>query len=333
MSRVRFGIIACSGVARRRFLPALATSNCAQLVRVGSRDARKAAVLAQQFSCQRHGSYEAVLADPEVDAVYISTPPPLHEEWVLKAAAHHKHVLCEKPAFEDLASARSAVAIFRKHNVRLMEGYAFKFHPQHERVKSLVANGRIGTPRFFLSEFTYPRPGSDDIRLARELNGGVFHDSAGYPVAAALLQMPGQPRSVFCQSGMDPASGVDNAFCAWLHFSDGAMAQLLVAFDAHYRSRYAICGTRGRIELERAFSVSPEMKAMVALETGTDREPISIEPADQFRLMVDHFAAQLRQEIPPRDWEAELLQQHALMDAAARSHHERRIVDLAEYQL
>ncbi len=127
------------------------------------------------------------------DAVYISTPPSLHEEWVNKAAAAGKHILCEKPAFGDLRTAKKAVEHCRAAGVRLLEGYAFKYHPQHALVRSLVAAGRIGAPRFFSAEFTYPRPAGNDIRLKPELAGGVFHDSAGYPVAAALMQMPGVP--------------------------------------------------------------------------------------------------------------------------------------------
>src|SRR5271166_1722808 len=159
---LRFGIIACSNVARRRFLPALSASTAARLEHVGSRDAAKAAQFAREFSCAKSGAYEAVLADPHVEAVYISTPPSVHEEWVIKAAAAGKHVLCEKPAFTDLAAAKKAVERCRAAGVRLLEGYAFKFHPQHAFVRSLIEQGRTGRPRLFTAQFTYPRPTADD---------------------------------------------------------------------------------------------------------------------------------------------------------------------------
>src|ERR1700682_3380751 len=113
MAPVRFGIIACSSVARRRFLPALCSSKTARLERVGSRDSARAEQCAREFPCAKYGSYEAVLADPEVEVVYISTPPSMHEEWVHKAAASRKHVLCEKPAFCDFRSAVKAVEACR----------------------------------------------------------------------------------------------------------------------------------------------------------------------------------------------------------------------------
>ena len=146
--------------------------------------------------------------DSDVDAVYISTPPVLHQEWIVKAAEAGKHVLCEKPAFGTFESAQVTVEQCRSRGVRLMEGYAFKFHPQHAAVHSLIEQGRIGHPRFFSAECAYPRPPENDIRLKPELGGGVFCDSAGYPVAAALLQASSRPLSVFCQLGYDREAGV-----------------------------------------------------------------------------------------------------------------------------
>jgi NDP-hexose-3-ketoreductase len=222
----------------------------------------------------------------------------------------------------------------RAAGVRLAEGYSFRWHPQHAVVRSLVEQGRIGQPRFFSAEFTYPRPPEQDIRLNPQLGGGVFHDSAGYPVAAALLQMPGRPVSVFCQLGQDPATGVDDAFSQWLRFAPGQTAQMLVAFGAHYRSRYAITGTQGRVEVERAFSVGPQMKTTIALETEAATEQIEIAPDDQFRLMVDDFSAQIRNAgSGRREFELDILRQHEVMDAAARSHREGRVIALSDYQL
>jgi dTDP-3,4-didehydro-2,6-dideoxy-alpha-D-glucose 3-reductase len=334
MAPVRFGIIACSSIARRRFLPALAVSSLARLERIGSRDMAKAEQYAREFSAAKHGDYDGVLADPEVDAVYVSTPPLLHEEWVFKALANRKHVLCEKPAFATFSAAFEAVERSRANGVRLHEGYAFKHHPQHRVVRSLIETGRIGRPRFFQSEFTYPHPPEHDIRLDPRLGGGVFHDSAGYPVAAALLQMPGQPTAVFCRMGFDARTTVDDAFCLGLDFSGGEMAQMIVAFGVQYRSRYAVIGTHGRVEVERAFAVAPGLKTTVTLETDAGTESFSVDPADQFRLMIDDFSALLTGvSAVGEDFETELLRQHAVMDAAARSQREGRSVDLTEYRL
>ena len=329
MAAVQFGIIACSSVARRRFLPALKLASGAQLARVGSRDAAKAESFAREFSCPKFGSYEAVLADPEINAVYISTPPTLHAEWVLKAAAAGKHVLCAKPAFGTGAEARKAVAACRAAGVRLFEGYAFKYHPQHTLVKSLVAAGRIGAPRFFSAEFTYPRPPANDMRLKPELAGGVFHDSAGYPVAAALIQIPSAPVSVNCELSHEAATGVDDSVAITLKFSGGEIAHLYAAFGVNYRSRYAVAGTGGRIEVERAFAVPTDKPAAVTQETDAGMEKIMVEPADQFRLMIEDFCATLSGSAAANNHcENDLLRLQSVMDAAALSAREKRTVEI-----
>jgi len=339
MGVVQFGIIACSSVARRRFLPALKLATGAQLACMGSRDAAKAGQFAREFSAPRHGTYEDVLADPQINAVYISTPPPLHAEWVHRAAAAGKHILCEKPAFGSREEALTAVKACRAAGVRLLEGYAFKYHPQHAQVRALVAEGRIGAPRFFSAEFTYPRPAENDIRLKPDLAGGVLHDSIGYPVAAALMQMPCKPVSISCVQGHDAASGVDDACSITLQFSGGEIANLYAAFGVQYRSRYAIAGVSGRIELERAFAVPPEMKAGFTVETNQAAETISIGGVDQFRLMIEDFAAQIRGgtsadgasanfSAPASDYETDLLRMQAVMDAAAQSAREGRTIEI-----
>lgn len=329
MGVVQFGLIACSNIARRRFLPALKLANGVQLAAIGSRDLAKAEQFAREFSVPRHGTYESVLANPQVNAVYISTPPPLHNEWVHKAAAAGKHVLCEKPAFVDSAEARKAVDACRAAGVRLMEAYVPPYHPQHAKVRELVAEGRIGAPKFFEAQFMYPRPpGPNDIRFKPELLGGVFHDSAGYPVAAALLHMPGKLVSISCFQGRDVATGVDDACSITLQFSSGEIAQLYAGFGVQYRARYAVSGPNGRIEVERAFAVAPDVKTTITVETNAGVEKISLEPADQFRLMIEDFAAQINGAAERKPWESDLMRLQAIMDAAAQSARERRTVEI-----
>ena len=127
------------------------------------------------------------MRDPEVEAIYISTPISQHAEWVRRAAEQGKHVLCEKPLCARLADAVELVELCRKKRVRLMEAYSFGFHPQHAVARQWISAGRIGQPTFFNGEFTFPKPAEGDVRLRPELNGGVFHDALGYPVAAAML--------------------------------------------------------------------------------------------------------------------------------------------------
>jgi predicted dehydrogenase len=325
-SRLRLGIIACSGVAWRRFLPALKTSKAASLQHLGSRDRVKAEKFAHDQECPRFGTYEDVLNDPEVDAVYISTPVALHEEWVRQAALHGKHILCEKPVCTSHAAALVLAKLCRAKGVRLMEGYAFRFHPQHALARQIIAQNQIGRPGFFSGEFTYPQPPAGDFRLNPELGGGVFHDALGYPVAAAMMMIASAPGAVSCEWVMDSKIRVDRCAALRLSFAGGEIAHCLAGFGLHYRSRYAVLGTTGRLELERAYAVSPDKATGLVVERETGGERIEVSAADQFRLMIDEFAGQITGSRPPTDWEGELLQQHLVMDCALQSARESRTV-------
>ncbi len=327
---VRFGLIACSRIARRRFVPALTTSTVARLERVGSRDAAKSEKFAHEFGCAKFGSNEAVLTDPEVDAVYISTPIALHEHWARLAAQHGKHILCEKSSFRNHATARDVLQLCAARNVRFMEGFGFRYHPQHALVQKLISEGRIGTPKIFHGELTYPKPPPGDFRHDPKLGGGVFFDGGGYPIAAALMTVTSAPVSVSGQLHFDDQTEVDDTVAVTIAFVGGEVAQCTAGFDLQYRSRYAITGTAGRIELERAFSVLPDVSSVVVLETKAGVEKITVPPVDQFRLMIDDFANEISSGKRERDFEGRCLTQSAVMDAAWRSHHEGRTIKLAE---
>jgi NDP-hexose-3-ketoreductase len=331
MTPVRFGIIGCSSVARRRMLPAIAASGMAHLERIGSRDSHKAEQFAREFGCAKWGSYEAVLADPEVDAIYISTPPALHQPWVRAAAEHRKHVLCEKPAFPNRRVAAELIELCQRQNVRLMEGYMFSYHPQHAAVQLLMDSIHMERPRYMQSEFTMPRPDEGNFRLQPELGGGIFLDAAGYPVAAALLLFKTLPASVYCRVGVEAMTGVASAVSMMLEFPGSEIAQIVSAYGLHYRSRYSVLGANGCIEVTRAFSVPPDMKTEIIVETVSGIQVIPVAPADQFRLMLEDFCAQVSgSAVRTRTFEENLLRQHTVMEAAWCSHLQQRPVLLSE---
>jgi predicted dehydrogenase len=145
--------------------------------------------------------------------------------------------------------------------------------------------------------------------------------------------LPGNPLTVSCHIERDRSAEVDGAFCLWMGFPGGEIALSLVAFDAHYRPRYSLSGTRGRVEVVRAFAVPPQMQTRIMLETDAGEEDFVCQPADQFRLMLDDFCDQIQGASPRKDYEADLLLQHAVMDASARSNRERRAIDLSDYPL
>ena len=325
---LRFGLIACSSIARRRFVPALKNSGVAVLEHVGSRDPHKAAEFAREQGAKKSGTYDEVLQDAGVDAVYISTPISQHAEWIRRAAAAGKHVLCEKPLCPSFAEAKALVEFCREKKVRLLEAYSFRFHPQHALARQIITENRIGTPLFFNGEFTFPKPPAGNIRLNPETNGGVFHDALGYPVAAAMMMFAAAPVTVSCQLEMDSPSGVDRAASLRLTFPGGAIAHGFVGFGLHYRSHYAVTGTHGRIEAERAYAVLPDKATALQLEQDKNVQRIEVPPVDQFVLMIEEFAGQISGARPRTDWENELLRQALVKDCALRSAHEGRTISV-----
>lgn len=319
MKPIRFGLIGCSSIARRRFAPAVRKSTVARLERIGSRDASKAEQFSREFGCPKSGSYEDVLADPDVDAVYISTPPGLHESWARAAAEQGKHILCEKPAFPNYRTTLELVELCRRSKVRLMEGYMFSYHPQHAEVRTLLDEKYIGVPGLIQAEFALPWPAEGSYRLQRELGGGVFLDAAGYPIALAMLLYKAMPTSVYCEIKTDEA-GVDHAVSMILNFPGGQIAHALAMYGLRYRSHYLVRGPEGSIEAPRAFAIPPENGTEIILETATEKKIIPITPADQFQLMIEDFCAQISQPSAPHTFEENLLRQHAVMEAAMRSH-------------
>ena len=318
---LRFGIIGCSSVAKRRFLPALQKSASARLERIGSRSLAKAAEFASAFSCAKAGSYEAVLADPDVDAIYLSIPVALHEFWLREAASHKKHILCEKPAFSSLRPGMEILRKCREQGVRLMEGYMFRL-PSATWAGSRVWSGRM---RFAGRGFSQPNTRClgqhpRDIRFKPELGGGVFLDAAGYLPAAAALQIEAPPASVLCQKIMDATTGVDEAVAMMVEFADGQIGHYRAAYGLQYRARYSLHGTLGRIEVERAFAINPDVEGRVVLETNEGVKRLTTEPANQFLLMIDDFAGQINGRAEEADsFESLLVRQHTFMEAARLS--------------
>ena len=156
MARLKFGIIGCSRIAKRSVIPAIQKSEFAELDIIGSRSTDKAKEFANQFNCEKFGTYEDVISDNSVDVVYISTPISTHREWSIKASEAGKHVYVEKSSAANLSSAREMVESAKENNVRLMEGFMFRFHPQHQKVKELINDGKIGEIKSFNGVFGFP---------------------------------------------------------------------------------------------------------------------------------------------------------------------------------
>ncbi|MDX6355704.1 MAG: dTDP-3,4-didehydro-2,6-dideoxy-alpha-D-glucose 3-reductase, partial [Streptomyces sp.] len=254
-SPVRIGVLGCAEIARRRMLPAFAADPGTELVAVASRELPKAEETARPYGCRAVLGYEALLADPSVDAVYVPLPAALHDRWTRAALEAGKHVLAEKPLTLDPGRTAALFALARRRGLALMENVMFTQHPQHEAVRQLVADGALGELRTFHAEFSIPRRPPGDIRYQPELGGGALWDTGVYPLRAAL-HLLGPDLTLLAAHLSDPAGlGAPSAGTALLlHRPTAVTATLAFGLDHAYRSTYTLTGARAHLTLPHAFT-------------------------------------------------------------------------------
>ncbi|CAN5894373.1 Gfo/Idh/MocA family oxidoreductase [soil metagenome] len=247
---LRIGILGCANIARQ-FARDVAPSPAVQVAAVASRRPETAAAFASANRIGRHvGSYEELLADAELDAIYLPLPNSLHAEWAIKAAEHGKHVLCEKPLALGLAEAQAMFDAARRHGVMLLEAYPYSFQPQTGEMLGLLQAGAIGEVRSVQSCFGFSlAPSPDNIRLKPDLGGGSLLDAGSYALSVIRLAMGCAPVRVRADATW-AESGVDISMAATLYYADGRRAQLTCAMDAANHRRATIVGSRGVIETE-----------------------------------------------------------------------------------
>ena len=248
--RFRIGILGCANIAKQ-FARDVGPSQSVRLAAVASRSADKAAEFAATYGIERSlGSYEALIEDAAIDAVYIPLPNSMHAEWAIKAATCRKHVLCEKPLAMGVEEAQAMFEAARRHGVTLVEAYPYWFQPQMAEVVSLLHAGVIGTVRSVQASFgfTVGNP-QQNIRLKPELGGGSLMDAGCYPLSLIRLAMGCAPLKVRADATWAD-TGVDISMMATLFYADGRRAQLSCAMDAANHRHATIVGSQGTIETE-----------------------------------------------------------------------------------
>ena len=289
---------ATSQVAQKAVLPAIVASPGARLVAVAS--ARTAHGGGVRFGAARaYRAYAALLDDPEVEAVYVPLPNSLHREWVERAAAAGKHVLCEKPLAPTPADAEAMAAACAAAGVTLLEAYMTPFHPRAMAIETLVASGRLGALRFARAAFTGVLDRRDDHRWRPEMGGGALLDVGIYCVAPLLAAAGRTPARVEAAAAL-AKSGVDASFSGWLDFGDGFTATIECSFDAPERQSLEIVGTEAALLVDRAHTPGPEDAAITLRHRDGRLEEIIAGAADPYRTMIEHFQSVVRGEAAPR---------------------------------
>jgi xylose dehydrogenase (NAD/NADP) len=288
---VRWGVLGCADIAIRRLIPAIKATPGNEIVAIASRDESRARVVATQLDIPRsYGSYADVLLDDNVDAVYIPLPNSLHAEWTTKAAEAGKHVLCEKPMAPTVAECQDMVEACRRAGVRLMEAFMYRFHPQHARVKTLIAAGAIGQPTLMRSSFCVQmRRPPEDIRFSPDLGGGALLDVGVYAIDAVRWLLGGDPVSVAGQVSVSP-TGIDTSAAIALAFPEDVLATVACSFVANGGGSYELLGPDGKITVHQAFAQPPGSPPRVTWPNG---EELFEPDINQHELMLAAFSSAL----------------------------------------
>jgi predicted dehydrogenase len=296
VSELRIGVLSTAGIADTKVIPGMRKAARVRVVAIGSRDEARARAMADRHGIPRvHGSYEALLADPEVDAVYIPLPNHLHPEWTMAAARAGKHVLCEKPLAMTAAEAERMVAACDAAGVRLMEAFMYRLHPSWLAIRELVSSGRIGRLVAVQSWFSYYNDDLANIRNIRAVGGGALYDIGCYNVNLSRMLFAAEPDHVAATLTRDPDDGVDILTSVILAFGDG-VATFTCGIRAESDQRVHIYGTEGRISIGIPFNIPPDRPTEVFVTAGGDppvapaTEVLTFPTADPYTVEAERFA-------------------------------------------
>ena len=289
---LRWGILGTASIATRRLIPALHASTRNEVVAIASRNLDAAQRAAFESKIERaHGSYDELLADDGVDAVYIPLPNHMHLEWSLRAIAAGKHVLCEKPVGLNAGEARALRDAARAHpELQVMEAFMYRCHPRWRRVHQLVSDGAIGDVGTIHTVFSYDNRNANDIRNQAAMGGGAWLDIGCYGVSVARLLFGREPVAVHGTMKLDPVFGTDRLTSAVLDFGSST-ATVSCATQLEWHQSVSIHGTKGRIDVPIPFNPPGDQPTRIALHRHGAVEEIVVPACDQFLAEVDGFAA------------------------------------------
>lgn len=304
--KIRWGILSTANIGRKRVVPAMQLCKHGVVAAVASRNVEAAREYANELKIPKaYGSYEALLADPDIDAIYNPLPNSMHAEWSIKCAEAGKPTLCEKPLASDAAEAQTMVDAFAARGVPFAEAFMYRFHPQTGLVKQLLDDGAIGELVMVNAAFSFRIREEDNIRLSKALAGGALMDVGCYCVNVTRLMAGAEPISVKAMQRTGVVSGVDEVLTGVMAFESGVLAHFGCSLRANFTHTYQLRGTTGKILVEEGFVVPPDHPSTVRVtETNaagaeTTRE-IRVAPANSYTLMADDFAQALIDGRAPR---------------------------------
>ena len=296
---VRWGVLGAANIAVAKVIPAMQQGRFSRVVAIASRSPEKSREAAQALGIARaYGSYEALLQDAEVEAIYNPLPNHLHVPWSIRAVEAGKHVLCEKPIALTAAQAEELREVAARTGVLVGEAFMVRSHPQWLAVRRLIASGRIGRLQLIHGHFSYGKRDRNDVRSRVEYGGGVLFDIGCYPITIARWMFGREPVGAIATIERDPEYGVDRLTSGILRFDDG-QATFSCGGELVPHQRVELYGDRGLIEVEIPFTPPPTSRARILVDDGSrfaaeSAERIEIDAVNQYTLQGDQFSAAIR---------------------------------------
>ena len=296
---VRWGILGAANIALKKVIPGMRGSALAQVVAIASRDIAKARAAANSLGIPRaYGSYQELIDDPDIEAIYNPLPNHLHVPWSIRAAERGKHVLCEKPIALTAREARELLEVRDRTGVQIGEAFMVRTHPQWHKVREIIASGRIGELRLITGHFSYYRRDPADARSRVEWGGGALMDVGCYPITISRWLFGAEPTEVMGLIDRDPDMQVDRLTSGLLRFERGQATFSCATQLVHYQAMQ-IFGTTGRIDVRIPFNPPPGDECRIFVDDGRDVEGSGIEtitfpPVDQYALQADRFSEAVR---------------------------------------
>ncbi|MGQ9600670.1 MAG: Gfo/Idh/MocA family protein [Anaerolineae bacterium] len=271
---LRWGLLSTARI-NDRLIPAIRATERAELAAVASRDLARAEAYAAEWDIPRaHGSYEALLDDPDVEAVYVSLPNSLHAEWTIRAAQKGKHVLCEKPLAVSVDQCDQVMAAAESCGVVIAEAVMYLYHPLLQQLQGLVKKGAVGQVTLVRGAFSFFLDRLNDVRWRPELGGGSLWDVGSYPVSF-IRWVAGEPEEVFGWQTLT-SGGVDATFAGLLRYDNGVLGVMDCGFRQQFRVQAEVTGTEGTLILQRPYLMNAESR--IVWQRGLDQEEVITSP-------------------------------------------------------
>ncbi len=320
MTKIRWGVLSTANIGVAKVLPAMQRGTLCEVTAIASRELSKAQATAKQLGIPKaYGSYEELLADPEIDAIYNPLPNHLHVPWSIKAIEAGKHVLCEKPIALTTAEAQTLADAARQHpQLKVMEAFMYRHHPQWQRARQIVSAGGIGTLRTIQSFFSYYNDDPGNIRNQADIGGGGLMDIGCYNISISRFIFDAEPQRVCGIVEYDPQLKTDRLASGMLDFGSGT-ATFTCSTQLSSYQRVNIFGDTGRIEIEIPFNAPPDRPCKIWHQHAAGTEEIVFDVCDQYTLQGDALARAILDDTPVPTPIEDAVANMAVIEALVRS--------------